>query len=68
MISALLGDYVEAGAIIAIVILNAVLGIVQDRRAEQAEQLATQARHVELSQDSNFQMDFAEAMIFPEKL
>ncbi len=36
VISALLGDYVEAGAIIAIVILNAVLGIVQERRAEQA--------------------------------
>jgi Ca2+-transporting ATPase len=36
IISALLGDYVEAGAIIAIVILNAVLGIVQERRAEQA--------------------------------
>ena len=35
VISALLGDYVEAGAIIAIVILNAVLGIVQERRAEQ---------------------------------
>ncbi len=36
VISALLGDYVEAGAIFAIVILNAVLGIVQERRAEQA--------------------------------
>ncbi|MFN2235033.1 MAG: cation-transporting P-type ATPase, partial [Anaerolineales bacterium] len=36
IISALLGDYVEAGAIIAIVILNALLGIVQERRAEQA--------------------------------
>jgi len=36
VISALLGDYVEAGAIVAIVILNAVLGIVQERRAEQA--------------------------------
>ena len=36
IISALLGDYVESGAIIAIVILNAVLGIVQERRAEQA--------------------------------
>jgi Ca2+-transporting ATPase len=36
LISALLGDYVESGAIIAIVILNAVLGIVQERRAEQA--------------------------------
>ena len=36
VISALLGDYVEAGAIIAIVVLNAVLVIVQERRAEQA--------------------------------
>jgi Ca2+-transporting ATPase len=36
LISALLGDYIEAGAIMAIVILNAVLGIVQERRAEEA--------------------------------
>lgn len=36
VISALLGDYVEAAAIMAIVILNAVLGIVQEQRAEQA--------------------------------
>ncbi len=35
-ISALLGDYVEAAAIMAIVVLNAVLGIVQERRAEEA--------------------------------
>jgi len=35
-ISALLGDYIEAGAIMAIVILNAVLGIVQEQRAEEA--------------------------------
>jgi Ca2+-transporting ATPase len=35
-ISALLGDYVEASAIMAIVVLNAVLGIVQERRAEEA--------------------------------
>lgn len=33
----------------------------------QAEQLARDARHVELSQDANFQMEFAEAMIFPER-
>ena len=32
VISALLGDYVEAAAIMAIVVLNAVLGIVQERR------------------------------------
>ncbi len=36
LISALLGDYVEAGAIMAIVVLNSVLGIVQERRAEEA--------------------------------
>jgi P-type Ca2+ transporter type 2C len=36
LISALLGDYVEASAIMAIVVLNAVLGIVQERRAEEA--------------------------------
>ena len=36
LISALLGDYIEASAIIAIVLLNAVLGIIQERRAEQA--------------------------------
>ncbi len=36
IISALLGDYVEAAAIMAIVVLNAALGIVQEQRAEQA--------------------------------
>src|SRR6185436_11312294 len=36
VISALLGDYVEASAIMAIVVLNSVLGIVQERRAEEA--------------------------------
>ena len=36
VISALLGDYVEAAAIMAIVVLNAILGIVQERRAEEA--------------------------------
>ena len=36
LISALLGDYVEAAAILAIVILNAILGVVQESRAEQA--------------------------------
>ncbi|MCL2701794.1 MAG: ASKHA domain-containing protein [Phycisphaerae bacterium] len=34
-------------------------------RAE-AEDLARRTRHVELSQDMDFQMEFAEAMIFPE--
>jgi Ca2+-transporting ATPase len=36
LISAVLGDYEEAIAILTIVVLNAVLGIVQERRAEQA--------------------------------
>ncbi len=36
VISGLLGDYVEAAAIMAIVVLNAVLGIIQEQRAEQA--------------------------------
>ncbi len=36
LVSALLGDYLEASAILAIVILNAVLGIIQERRAEEA--------------------------------
>jgi Ca2+-transporting ATPase len=36
ILSAVIGDYVEAGAIIAIVVLNAVLGVVQERRAEEA--------------------------------
>jgi Ca2+-transporting ATPase len=36
LVSALLGDYVEAAAILAIVVLNALLGVVQERRAEQA--------------------------------
>jgi Ca2+-transporting ATPase len=36
IISALLGDYVEAIAIMLIVVLNAALGIVQEQRAEQA--------------------------------
>ena len=38
VISALLGDWVEAAAIMAIVLLNAALGVIQNRRA--AEELA----------------------------
>ncbi len=36
VISALMGEYIESGAIIAIVVLNAILGVVQESRAEQA--------------------------------
>jgi len=36
IVSFLLGDRIEAAAIIAIVILNAVIGVIQDSRAEQA--------------------------------
>jgi len=36
VVSALLGDYIEAAAILAIVVLNAALGIIQERRAEEA--------------------------------
>jgi Ca2+-transporting ATPase len=35
-VSALLGEWVDAGAIFAIVVLNAILGVVQESRAEQA--------------------------------
>ncbi len=36
VVSALLGEWVDATAILAIVILNAILGIIQEKRAEQA--------------------------------
>jgi Ca2+-transporting ATPase len=36
LISLLLGEYIDAGAIIAIVVLNAVLGVVQESKAEEA--------------------------------
>jgi len=36
VVSAVLGDYIEAAAIMAIVILNAILGVVQESRAEEA--------------------------------
>ncbi len=40
--------------------------LLSTRARKQAEQLARDTQHVELSQDMNFQMEFAEAMIFPE--
>ncbi|HQN04618.1 MAG TPA: cation-translocating P-type ATPase [Anaerolineaceae bacterium] len=36
VISAVMGEWVESGAILAIVVLNAILGVVQENRAEQA--------------------------------
>jgi len=36
VISALLGDWIEAGAILAIILLNALLGFIQERKAEAA--------------------------------
>ena len=36
LISALLGEWVDAGAILTIVVLNAILGVVQESRAEEA--------------------------------
>jgi len=50
VISALLGDVIEAAAIMAIVVLNAALGVIQERRAEQAlaalQKLAAPEAHV----------------------
>jgi Ca2+-transporting ATPase len=36
LVSAALGEWVEAGAILAIVLLNAIIGVVQETRAEEA--------------------------------
>ncbi len=50
IVSALLGDYIEAGAIMAIVLLNALLGVIQEHRAERAwaalHRLAAPEAHV----------------------
>ena len=50
VISAVLGDWIEAAVILAIVLLNAVLGLIQEHRAEQAmaalRRLAAPEAHV----------------------
>jgi Ca2+-transporting ATPase len=50
VVSAFLGEWIDASAIMAIVILNAVLGIIQEQRAEQAlaalKKLAAPESHV----------------------
>ena len=50
LISASLGDYIEAIAILAIVVLNALLGVIQEKRAEEAlaalRRLAAPEAHV----------------------
>ena len=50
IVSAFLGDYVEAIAILAIVVLNAILGVIQEHRAEEAlaalRRLAAPEAHV----------------------
>ena len=50
LISGILGEWIEAAAIMAIVVLNAALGVIQERRAEQAlaalRKLAAPEAHV----------------------
>jgi Ca2+-transporting ATPase len=50
IVSAVLGEWIDASAIMAIVLLNAVLGIIQERRAEEAlaalKKLAAPEAHI----------------------
>jgi Ca2+-transporting ATPase len=50
LISAFLGEWIDASAILAIVVLNAILGIIQERRAEEAlaalQKLAAPEAHI----------------------
>ena len=39
VVSALLGDYIEAAAIMAIVVLNSAIGVIQESKAEEALRL-----------------------------
>ncbi len=56
IVSFFLGEYVEAGAIMAIVVLNAVLGVVQESKAEEAlaalKKMA--APHAQIIRDGSF--------------
>ena len=54
VISAFLGDWIEAVAIVAIIILNAVMGYVQEARAEEAMADLKQAWQASLEAEEKF--------------